>query len=269
MQASLKDLDLTRHDTQSFIICQRTLLKCHEIIFGDLPPPAPTPYATLNLPIRWRFTRRKVRHHPEPALVGLGVILAGAPGMPQLTEIMGEVAIEQGRMDEEGHGFKGLEIQGGDVVPDVTISPTNESIEDNGNDSEASQEDLVISPMENTRAQTANFVSDNTDVIGSKSLEKGSLTRRRTIGAAQTAPALSLHLRALRRSRLSEDPLGQLDPDTPIHAPTPYQSSPSISSSKPPPPSRTFNLAEALLEKYDLQSQVHLLRSQYCRTEVC
>jgi hypothetical protein len=92
------------------------------------------------------------------------------------------------------------------------------------------------------------------------------LTRRRTVAAAQTVPALHLHLRTIQRSQASEDPLGQLDTD---RVAIPYLSSPSISSARAAPPSASVNLADALLETYDKESQLQLLRSHYCRSEVC
>ncbi|KAF8350695.1 kinase-like protein [Amanita rubescens] len=215
MQASLKDLSTSRYDSHSFIICQRVLHKCHEIIFGDLPSSAVSPYSTI-------------KPHPEPALIGLGMVLAGAPGMPVLTEIMGEVAIEQGRIDEDGNNLRSLEQD--DEVAGALIS-----------EPEANEE---------TRE------GDDQDT--------GTVIRRRTISAAQTVPALPLHLRLVRKSRASEDPLGQSDSE---QVSTLFQSSPSIAT-RMPLRSAAISQADSLLEKYDLASQMQLLRSHYCRSEV-
>lgn len=231
------------------------LHKCHEIIFADLPPPAPTPYAALNLPFQSRFFRRKVKPHFEPAVIGISMILAGTPGMPQLTEIMGEVAIEQGRVEEEGAQFRSLESQDEDVAS--YGSPTSSaslSLEDDTDE----PDDYPI----RGQVSSPDLVLPN----GTSSTRMQSLGRRRTIEAAQTAPALPLHFRNIRRSRGSEDPLGQREAEVTA---TPYQSSPSISSARHPPRTASLNMADMLLGNYDTPSQVHLLRSQYCRSEVC
>jgi phosphatidylinositol 4-kinase B len=266
MQASLRDLSLTRHDSKSFVICQRILHNCHEIIFGDLPPPASTPYSGIDLPFQFRFPRKKVKPHAEPVFVGLGVILAGAPGMPQLTEVMGEVAIEQGRIDDDGNAFKSLEMQEDEVVRGITheVRSAAETNEDDLDDNIAEGVEPISLPSPSSRQQDM-----HTDKASDgRTPTKGSMSRRRTISAAQTSPALPSHLRNLRSSRLSEDPLGQLDPLSSEQVPTPYQSFPSLSSSKQPYPLSSLN-PEDLLEKYDIQSQIHLLRSHYCRSEVC
>lgn len=250
MQASLKDLSASRYDSRSFIICQRVLHKCHEIIFGDLPSSAASPYSMLDMPFNARLTRKKIKPNVEPTLIGLGMVLAGAPGMPVLTEIMGEVAVEQGRTDEDGNNLRSLEQD--DEVAGAPISEpeTNEETRDGDDqDSSTSKEDIP------------EFIST---VRASKG-EAGAVTRRRTIGAAQTVPALPLHLRLVRKSRASEDPLGQSDSE---QASTPFQSSPSIAT-RMPLRSAAISKADSLLEKYDWASQMQLLRGHYCRSEVC
>ena len=92
MQASLKDLSGSPHDSSSFLVCQRVLLQCHEIIFGDILKAA-VPYSALEVPTVPGSVQKKVKHILSPTLVGLGMVLAGTPGMPQLADIMGEVAI--------------------------------------------------------------------------------------------------------------------------------------------------------------------------------
>ncbi|KAF7338285.1 Phosphatidylinositol 4-kinase [Mycena venus] len=78
-------------------------------------------------------------------------------------------------------------------------------------------------------------------------------------------PPLPLHFQNIRRSTQSDDPLGQLDAE---FTTTPYQSSPSISSARAPQRTTSMSMADALLGNYDMPSQVHLLRSQYCRSEI-
>ncbi|KAJ7449827.1 kinase-like protein [Mycena latifolia] len=257
MQAALRDLSSSPTRSQSFIICQRVLHKCHEIIFADLPPPAPTPYAALNLPFQSRFSRRKVKPHFEPAVIGISMVLAGTPGMPQLTEIMSEVAIEQGRVEEEGTQFKSVESQDEDIASYGSPSSASLSLEDDGDDMDEPEEDHPI----RGQVSSPELVLPN----GTSSTRIQSLGRRRTVEAAQTAPALPLHFRNIRRSRQSEDPLGQLDAEA---MSTPYQSTPSISSARQPRTTTSLNMADVLLGNYDMPSQVHLLRSHYCRSEI-
>ncbi|KAK2466904.1 hypothetical protein APHAL10511_001162 [Amanita phalloides] len=250
MQASLKDLSTNHYDSRSFSICQRVLHKCHEIIFGDLPSPAAAPYSTLDLPFTARLTRKKVKPHAEPALVGLGVVLAGTPGMPVLTEIMGEVAIEQGRTDDDGNDLRSLEQDDTVASTRTTESGANEETRDaDDQDSSTSKEDIpdFISAIDTSRKET-----DPLPI------------RRRTISAAQTLPALPLHLQNIRKSRASEDPLGQSDFEQVSSA---FQSSPSITT-RTSPRNVVITQADSLLQKYDIPSQIHLLRSHYCRSEI-
>jgi hypothetical protein len=240
MQASLKDLS-ANPASQSFQVCQRVLTQCHEIIFGDLPTPGSSPYATLQLPFQSRFMRKKVRPLVQPALVGLAMVLAGAPGLPQLTPIMGQVAIEQGRAIEDGPEISGLEREfsqssvtlpsttNDDVDADVDAQPPPDSIQ-------------VEEPVHN--ASVANRL------------------RRTTVGPSQTTPAFPLHL--LSKPRLSYDPFGQEDPQ-PTNSPS--QSTPSLITNRKHH-QNTSSQGETLLQRYDQQSQMHLLRSHFCRTEV-
>jgi phosphatidylinositol 4-kinase B len=256
MQASLKDLSLARTDSQSFVICQRVLHKCHEIIFGDVLPPSIAPYAALSLPSQSRYPRTKVKHNVEPSLVGIGIVLAGAPAMPLLTKTLGHIPIEQGRAEED------LYIRSVEAPDDETAAGgrSTQAFQINDDDDEGDV-DVDDNPDSDDTPPTASIPHDTETIT-----RPGVLTRRRTVGAAQTVPALPLHLRTIRRSRASEDPLGQLDTD---HVAIPYLSSPSISSARPAPRSAAVNLADVLLERYDNESQLQLLRSHYCRSEVC
>ncbi|KIM49103.1 hypothetical protein M413DRAFT_406293 [Hebeloma cylindrosporum] len=228
MQASLNDLS-TQCDSPSFVICQRVLHKCHEIVFGDQLLPSSSPYPGFNLPAYSR--RRKVNHHAEPVFVGLGILLAGALGMPKLAEVAGQVAIEQGRADEEGDNLRSFQVDHEDA-PSRALSAQSTQYETDDSDSPSSLEEETSS---------INLPPESSKPI------HGLITRRRTFGA-QTLPALPLHLQTIRKSRLSEDPLGQLDSEIPRSA--------------------AVNQVDALLEKYDNQSQMHLLRGHYFLSEV-
>ncbi|KAI9065174.1 kinase-like protein [Trametes sanguinea] len=258
MQAYLKDLSQPRSNPASFLICQRILHECHEVIFGDLTGQSSAPYSSLSLPSQLRTLRRKVRPHVEPAVIGIGMVLAGAPGMPQLTEIMGPVAIEQGRVDDQGQDIKSIERNDEDgLVRTVSIQSTADSV---GEDEES-----VDSPEPNV---TEHPTTDNGDAPRKVSAVPSRVSRRQTIGA-QTSPALPLHLRDIKRSRMSEDPFGQEDsPPVPgTAAASPFQSTPSFPSRHPYRPN-SLPTADLLLQKYDFPAQMHLLRSHYCSSEV-
>ncbi|KAH0830583.1 kinase-like protein [Lanmaoa asiatica] len=251
MQASLQDFSATP-TSQSFLVCQRTLHRCHEIIFSEIPPPPSGPYSGLSPSYHSPFARRKVKPRVEPALVGIGLVLAGVPAMPALTEVMGEVALQQGRADDDGVNLRSVEADD-DLARGI---PSNaDSGEDDDNPSEKPDN-------ENT---------GESELAPANNTEKCTLTQsisrsQRTIIAAQTSPAL-VHLRNVHRSRLSEDPLDQQD-SPPGRVSGAYQSSPSISSSPSLLKQNVIAAADALLQRYDIQSQSHLLRSQYCRSEV-
>ena len=245
MQASLQDLSASP-TSQSFLVCQRTLHKCHEIIFAELSAPPSGPYSDLAPSHLTPFARRKVKHRVEPVLVGIGLILAGAPAFPALTEVMSEVALQQGRAEDDGVNLRSLETDD-DLVRGIPADP--DSVDDDDIPDENPDNDNTREPDE-SRSQTQPMSHC-----------------RRTVTAAQTSPAL-VHLRSTHRSRLSGDPFDQQDPLS-GRVSSPYQSSPSISSSLSPLKQNVTPAADALLQKYDLQSQSYLLRSHYCRSEVC
>ncbi|KAI0670281.1 kinase-like protein [Trametes maxima] len=258
MQAYLRDLSQPRSNPVSFLICQRVLHECHEIIFGSIHSSAP--YSALSLPAQLRPFRRKVRPHLEPALVGIAMVWAGAPGMPQLTHIMGPVAIEQGRVDDQGQDIKSIERNDDDsIVRTVSIQSTADSL---GED-----EDSVDSPDPAAEGHMREHL-EGSGVPRKPSAVPERASRRQTI-ASQTSPALPLHLRDIRRSRMSEDPFGQEDtPPVPSTSTAPpFQSTPSFPSRHPYRPN-SLPTADLLLQKYDFTSQMHLLRSHYCSSEV-
>ncbi|KAG2349872.1 kinase-like protein [Suillus weaverae] len=246
MQASLQDIS-SSPSSPSFQVCQRTLQRCHEIIFGDLPTPVSSPYSGLDLPFQARFSRRKVKTHVEPVLIGFGLMLAGTPAMPELTEIMGEVALQQGRADDGS---------------DLKSTTRNDSGDDDDNGSDGKNEDDRIASS-HIRSSNDLCAPHGPAVPKKQTIFK----RRRTIVAAQTSPAL-VHLQNMHRSTLSEDPLDQLDPSQPARVASPYQSSPSIPTTQHPFRQSTLNFGDSLLQRYDLDSQAHLLRSHYYRSEV-
>jgi phosphatidylinositol 4-kinase len=244
MQASLCDLSAQRN-SPSFAICQRILHKCHEIIFADQVLPSNSPYTDFIYPA---YTpREKVKHHVEPAFVGLGVLLAAAPAMPQLAEIMGYVAIEQGRRGEDDENIRSVETDDAGAVMSVTSQG---------------------SPDETDETESPTSLDDNPQVqpISTPPPQPGNLLSRRSTLGAQTLPALPLHLQDKHRSRLSQDPLGQLESQEVVLVP--YQSSPSLPSSRTSSRATATQRAEALLEQVDPQFQMRLLRGNFYHTEV-
>jgi len=180
--------------------------------------------------------------------------------MPQLAEIMGEVAIEQGRVEEDGGGVRSLELNLDNVAPAKTSLPNTRN--DNSDDEGPS------SPEETS--QTLQPLTKVNNAYGGSNVKSGGLlSRRRTLGA-QTLPALPLHLQNVRKSRASFDPLGQFDSDSTSNLNTllPYQSTPSLASSRTPIRSAAINRADVILDKYDAQARMHLLRGHYYSSEV-
>ncbi|KAI6022687.1 kinase-like protein [Pisolithus marmoratus] len=251
MQASLQDLSACPNSA-AFQVCQRTLHRCHEIIFTDLPSPASVPYSGLTVSFQSRFARKRVKPRVEPALVGIGLVLAGVPAMPKLTEVMGEVALQQGRAEGDN-----MEVKGVNTNEDLSTNPPsapNATEDDDNTSDEKMEDDSVIGFKEASHPNTAPRPC------------RSPLGRRRTIIGARTSPALTL-VHNLHRSHLSEDPLDQLDSSNPAPAANPYQSLPSIPSSHLPL-RQSILPADTLLHRYDLQSQSYLLRSHYCQSEI-
>jgi len=257
MQAHLRDLAFPQGSPQSFLICQRVLQQCHELIFGDIPAQSTAPYSSIHFPTQLGPVRRKVRPHIQPALIGIGIVWAGVPGMPRLTEIMGEVAIEQGRIDEQGEDVKSLERADDDVVRGVRAESPAEQV-DEKDELEGSDDDEDIQAHPETQLVAAPPSFAAMAISRSK--------RRQTI-AAQTTPALTNHLQGVRRYRLSEDPFSQQDVPSPLPMSSPFQSTPTLSTSRHRTKTMSVHAAD-LIQQYDFPSQIHLLRSHFCRSEV-
>lgn len=257
MQAALKDISLARHDSKPFLTCHRLLNQCHEIIFGDIVL-SNAPYGTLNQLIIPGTLRKKVNPHVLPALVGIGMVLAGVPAMPQLTSVTGEVAVEQGRSDNPEEN-KMLEIGG-----DPTGILYREGMQNVPNE----DEDYTSEPPSAPPTMEEQALTPSPDPFDERRLPKTApLLRRKTI-AAQTTPALPLRLQIPLKPRLSEDPFGQYDPPSPpAQASTPSQSTPSLPSGRHPAKTGSLHALE-LLSRYDDRSQIHLLRSHYCQSAV-
>lgn len=132
----------------------------------------------------YRSTQRKkqkVNPHLSPALVGLGVVLASAPGMPKIAEHSGQVAIMQGRRpwDEMEDSRKRVEVDRGgadvprfyaenEVVPRVSVSGEDKE----GNTTSTSADDSDLEDWQARQRQggaASKSVIDLSDPIGSRS----------------------------------------------------------------------------------------------------
>ncbi|ELU45041.1 atypical/PIKK/PI4K protein kinase [Rhizoctonia solani AG-1 IA] len=243
--------------SESFAICQRVIHKCHDIVYGDPPEPAGGPYSSLPVHPRSRFGHKRVKPHAMPALVGMGTMLAGAPGMPALTPVSGQVAIEQGRR-EEPHQLSGvvrdLQDEGRVSTSSRTGSVVDED-EDTGYDSPAPG---PSGPTPTPKPSKLSIFTHSTSSIQTVAAQ-----------AARTTPSLTT-----RPPRMSDDPFGQLDPPTPPSKQStlpPVHSTPSIGLR--PGLNRATSLnhyahQESLLNQYDPFTQSQLLRGHYCRGEV-
>ncbi|KAF8710889.1 PI3 PI4-kinase family, partial [Rhizoctonia solani] len=264
MQATLNDLSQSQSrrgttKSESFAICQRVIHKCHDIVYGDPPEPAGGPYSSLPVHPRSRFGHKRVKPHAMPALVGMGTMLAGAPGMPALTPVSGQVAIEQGRR-EEPHQLSGvvrdLQDEGRVSTSSRTGSVVDED-EDTGYDSPAPGPSGPT-PKPTPKPSKLSIFTHSTSSIQTVAAQ-----------AARTTPSLTT-----RPPRMSDDPFGQLDPPTPPSKQStlpPVHSTPSIGLR--PGLNRATSLnhyahQESLLNQYDPFTQSQLLRGHYCRGEV-
>jgi hypothetical protein len=256
MQASLRDFSSTNHNPEALLICQRTLLMCHELIFGDIPPPAASAYPGLSPQFLPQFLRKKVKPRLYPALIGMSLVFAGSPGLPALSRVMGEVAIEQGRIDQQGRDVRSLERYEDDLVRGKPVSSYERPIED----------DEVDSPLEDAKdAEVPELSPEPFDGVNLESDVAGR-QQREVIRAVRTSPDLCFPRKKARLPRFSDDPLGQLDPITPPAVAQSVPSLPAVKRSHQPSPS---SASEILLNRYDFGSQIHLLRCHFCRSEVC
>ena len=267
MQASLNDMALTRRNTPSFFMCQRVLDKCHQIIFGDIPSPVSAPYSSLAVPSRSRFLRKKVKTRFEPAIVGMGCVLASVPGMPQVAELTGRVAVEQGRWeDATARRLPANAETGEDAAPGAQHSKEAIIADEESEEDEREEDEEQIDLRTHNGAAAGGVVSPSKS-SSSIMRSTGSRTRKQRVRAAQTTPALPLQSALVSKpSRLSDDPLGQFD--GPLPPSSRYMSSPIVSNAHHHQVRSSSMSVDFLLKRYDIYSQAQLLRSYYLRGEV-
>ncbi|OCB84076.1 hypothetical protein A7U60_g8747 [Sanghuangporus baumii] len=268
IQAHLRDLATRSKDSRSFVICQRILHRCHEIIFEDSPGLVTGPYSSMKVRSRKSMRRNRIKHHLQPAIIGMSCVLAGAPGLPTLTKTVGQVALEQGRVDDTEGNLRSVEPQNDEAsVPSPSQNVVDQAGADANEDDEEEKED-----QEQT-AESAQAMEDNEQAnLPNSEGRKGDLRfkaltqSQRLRLAVQTTPALSTLKDELRHSIDIEDPFGQLD--TPSSNALPYQSTPAVSTSKKTSQSGSADFVETLLQEYDTEAQRHLLQSHYCHSEI-
>lgn len=247
-QASLNDLAL-RRDTQSFGICSRVLQAVTHIIFSDPSTQRRSGSQTL-LPI---IPRRKVKPNVQPALVGLGTILASCPGLPMLAQVVGDAAVEQGRyadprilntgpMNSEDAGISQNSFK--DEAPS-RLDAASELSDDELTDQEQSdaEQDVEAYGRSLIAARDAAVKSGLTPLIEPPS---PSVARRNTIGPS----ASPRHL------------------DKPERPNTHRRSSSSRPTPSPPSLSHRPSLDIMAFHSQTTEYQSRLLRSHYLHSEV-
>jgi hypothetical protein len=278
MQGYLTDLSTTRRHTESFIICQRVLLKVQNIIYGDPPPPKLLPYSTLSQGSQSRFWRRRVKPKLSPALVGIGSIVASVPGMPSLASITGSWAIEQGRMgdgksrlgphspheEEYDAPMPAAAVDspfGGDNIQDEPLDDSNDEMEELDVETfgRSSMSKMVtVGDIAGPRTPFRRSEASLHDI--SKQSGNPTNSPRRRPGPSQTSPSLSDAASPLQIRSSSERPRHSSSLSHvslfPGHSASHTHSIPSTHS------------PDLLLQKYDTFSQSQLLRSHYLRSEV-
>ncbi|KAI5122957.1 hypothetical protein M0805_006836 [Coniferiporia weirii] len=262
MQAHLRDLASSQKDSRSFMVCQRVLHRCHEIIFEDSPGLVTGPYSTMKVRSRKFLQRNRVKHHLEPAIIGIACVLSGAPGLPQLTKVVGQVAIEQGRAEDSEKILRSLEPRGDESpAPAPSVQSPDEPDDEDKEEDDQSTEDAEVRERGHTKSLSKDM-ENGKDRLLFRALSQSQRMRE----AAQTTPALSQPANGVRRYKAADDPFGQLEA-TPSSIPH-FQSSPAISVSKKSRNSGSSTLLDALMQEYDFPTQRHLLQSHYCHSEI-
>lgn len=293
MQSALRDLTPTRKTNPGpFLICQRILSRCHEIIFGDPPDASHSPYRSLpassSSTPKIRKSRQpkalRVNPHAAPALIGMGVMLA-APGMRGLSDLAGGWAVRQGRRpmdDEEGRARVEVDKAGGSDGKRIRGAVGSSDMERAGEgDHEGDSTEEEHSPQPHTASSRGSNLHPADAVPLSSPMPQRMARASTTVPNLYSPTAPQASSPSLSRSTTPQpkgtDPFSQLASTSPTsisHPGTPsrhqpFHSVPEFSqvngrlvpTDRPPPP-------EALLSAYSIDAQRQLLRSHYCRSEI-
>lgn len=285
MQSALRDLTPTRTTNPGpFLICQRILSRCHEIIFGDTPEPSTSPYRSLGSSSTSTMKSRKSRQpkslrvnpHAAPALIGMGVMMA-SPGMSGLADLAGGWAVRQGRRpldDDEGRSRVEVDKAGGsdgrNLKAESGLSPVNNGagMGDEGDDS--GEEDRYGTSMAGTGTPSTGGLLNTPQLSGPSATSPNFYSP-----SSASGPNIS---RSTTPQPKGADPFSQLPPSTPTDAGRsstntprhqPFHSVPEFSHNNGRLlPSDRSPAPESLLASYSLDAQRQLLRSHYCRSEI-
>jgi hypothetical protein len=265
MQSALRDLTPTRTTNPGpFLICQRILSRCHEIIFGDTPEPSSSPYRSIgqSQSSKSKKTRQpkalRVNAHAAPALIGMGVMIA-SPGMSGLADLAGGWAVRQGRRpldDDEGRSRVEVDKAGGS---DGLLKKGGEEGDDSGDEQAGpSSHHITLTPPGGS----------------GKPLSGPSMTTPNLYSPA-TGSTIS---RSTTPQPKGTDPFGQLPPASPFEMNRSETASPRHQPFHSVPeftqvngryvPTDRLPAPENLLASYSLDAQRQLLRSHYCRSEI-
>lgn len=296
MQAALRDLTPSRvTKPRPFLICQRVLHRCHEIIFGDLPEPNRSPYRSLphspqtstvllpssSQPLRLGGTMPaesvsaqqvvRINPHVPPSLVGMGTILAAA-AMPGVSDLAGQWAVIQGRKtwDEDGETRARVEVDANGGSDGIPRQRPGAHLRQKSSSSETDDDRPRRATPRTARGQARNPDSPHPSATAPNLAFSPELAQMST---PKDSPRIK-----------GDDPFSQTPaagPSTPPMngaAPTrhsPFSSVPEFSSTN----GRSSGLRrlhqqdrtpapENLLATYSLDCQRQLLRSHYCRSQV-
>lgn len=289
MQAALRDLTPSRVlNPRPFLICQRVLHRCHEIIFGDPAEPSRSPYRSLphspppssalldstSQPFRMTSSPdtavkspTRVNPHVPPSLVGMGTILA-ATAMPGVSDLAGQWAVIQGRKcwDEDTETRNRVEVDktgGADVPRQRPGHARQQSSTSGGEEEERPRRPLRSAPVHASMPHHPSATAPN---LGSTPPFTPELSPR------ITTPQASPHVKG--EDPFSQHPIGRTG--TPPAGPSrhsPFSSVPEFSSNNGRSAMRRLQMErttppENLLAAYSPDAQRQLLRSHYCKSQV-
>lgn len=306
MQSALHDLTPTRiSNPRPFNICQRVLHRCHEILFGDPPEPSRNPYRSL--PTSPHASSPSVGHIGRPssaapfmgrepslppderlnppvrvnanlgaALVGMGLIAAGAPAMPQFTALAGEWAVTQGRrpLDDAAASRARIEVdtQGGADGP-------------RGDAWDRKQKQISAQESDSDDESAASAPDAPTKISRRPTPPQRSATAQPEASSSPNRPPMVNHVSTTALNMLSQeedqrgrDPFMQNTSTPPLSSVfrkqtthQPFHSVPDMSLNRSLGSGRSANRppsAESLLAAYSLAAQRQLLKSHYTRSEI-
>lgn len=210
--------------------------------------------------------RNRVKHHLEPAIIGISCVL-GAPGLPTLTRIIGQVALDQGRAEDRESNMRSLEPRNDESpIPSPSLQGNVGTEDEDAEDAEDDKDENERTGEEAQATEDGGPNSNGDEPQKKRLIFKAHSQSQPMREAAQTTPVFSTITDGIRRSVAIDDPFGQLDVSS--TSVLPYRSSPAIPASKKTRQSESGNVVETLIQEYDPDTQRRLLQAHYCRSEV-